>query len=107
MPIDARRNKRDIIPLSQRPRAFHFQQLGNKIVGDRRTFIVKRPDGSGVILQRVGSGKRAAVIVLYALRKRVPLKPDLHFELNAMRVVEARFDVNMDRALDVAMKTAK
>lgn len=52
IPIRARRNKRDIIIGSSRPKAFNFKRIGKAIRGDKRTFIVTTKKGDQLILQR-------------------------------------------------------
>lgn len=107
VPIDVKRNKREIVPPNQRPRAFNFRQEGRRILGDRGTFIIKKPNGTGLILQRTGSGKSSTVKLLYLLVSQVRIKPDLHFEANAIAVVERAWDVNFELAFEQAMATAR
>jgi hypothetical protein len=108
IPADAKRNKHDIILKSARPKAFNFREvIGPKHVsplkanvrsgvlrghlkvfeGDKRTVMIKNAQGQGVILQRVGRGKRAGMRLLYTLAPKVRISPDLHFVLNARQAV--------------------
>lgn len=93
----------DIIPKGRRPKAFNFHRVGGKQAlnathhasknirggvgrgalevyeGDKRTVMIRNAQGKGVVLQRVGSGKRAGMRVLFFLTPRVRLHPNLQF----------------------------
>lgn len=109
IPVGAnvKRNNKDIITKAQRPAAYNFHKQGNRIVGDRRTFIIRKPDGSGLILQRKGRGRRSQTFALYILAKRARLVPDLKFIPGAQSVVDTRFNQHMQREFDNAMRTAR
>lgn len=60
VPISTRikRNNQAIIAKRDRPAGYNFRNVGKKVIGDRGTFIVRRADGSGVILQRIAQRQR-------------------------------------------------
>jgi len=117
IPIRARRNKRDIITKGSRPRAFNFRQVGNSIRGDRRTFLIRMEDGTGLILQRrrkssqaraLGYGGRdEALVALYRLVDRVEITPELNFVPNAREVAARRWSPAFLDALEQALRTAR
>lgn len=107
IPIGAKRNKRDIITKANRPGALHLKQVGNRIVGDKRSFLVKLSDGREMILQRTGRGRRSSVRALYLLVERVTITPDLEFGLTGERVVGKQWERRMEEALEVALRTAR
>src|SRR4051812_46289573 len=103
IPINARKGKRDIVVPSQRPCAFNFRQTGNRIVGDRGTFIVKLANGKQLILQRTGRGVQA----LYELVPQVHITPDLEYLKTARWTAENKFEANFARRWARALETAK
>jgi hypothetical protein len=117
VPINARRNKRDIIVGKQRPKAFHFQHQGGRIIGADGTFIVTLPSGQQLILQRKGRTKRSLrlgarqgprpVVALYLLTPRVELRTPLHFVPTAREVVQRLFPPRWAEALAAALATAR
>jgi hypothetical protein len=107
IPLGAKRTKRDIIRNDSRPTAFHFRQVGTRILGDQRTFIVRRADGTELILQRVGKGAGSSVRALYLLVPRVHITPDLQFVKLAQLAVDLFFDWNFTNAFERAIATAR
>lgn len=105
VPIEARRNKSDIVQKGQRIRALNLHKEGGRIIGARRTFMVKGPNPA--VLQRVGKGKRSKVRVLYSLERSVPLRPRLHFKQNAERVVRQSFARNSEAGIIEAIERAR
>ena len=104
VPLDGvKRNRRDIIPMNQRPASFHFRQVGNRILGDRGAFIVKTAGGRELILQR----SRGEVRALYLLVPDVHITPDLMFTSIALSTVERFWAGNFSDAFELAMRTAK
>jgi len=100
IPIEARRTKRGIISRAERPRAFQFREIGKRIVGLKRTFIIP---GIG-IFQRRGKGK---VRLLYAFERAVSIPPALDFVENATRVVRIMFRRHFRKAFQQALRTAR
>lgn len=103
IPIDAKRNKRDIILRGNRPGAFNFKQIGKAVRGDKGTFIVKTARGNELILQRT----RRGVFAWYLLVPRVPIEPDLHFERIARDIIDRRWAYHFKRWWAEALRTAK
>lgn len=105
VPIDARRNKSDIVTKSQRIRSLNLRKVGSKaggirIQGDKGTFVA-----GGAVLQRVGS--RGKIRVLYAFKDSVPLRPVLRFEDTVTRTVEKRWAPNFEGSFAFAMRTSR
>jgi hypothetical protein len=118
VPIGARRNRKDIIVKKDRPKAFHFQQQGNRTVGSDGTFIVTLKDGRRLILQRkqrtgtrrlhLGAKlKPMPVKALYLLVDLVELRHSLRFVPTAERMVQQSFMKRWDEAAAVALRTAR
>lgn len=99
IPVNAKRNKADIVPRGQRPRA---------IIAAGKAFILKSKNPNvQLIVRQVGRGKRRILETLYLLVQRVPLTPDLHFRDVAERTVNERWVPNFLKAFDDALRTAK
>lgn len=106
-----------IIPHRNRPSGLNFRANGGAIQGDRGTFLIRLPNGRGLILQRQGRGRgrrgarahgsSADTKVLYWLQPRVRITPDLHYVITAERTFDRRWWQRMDEALDAAMRTAR
>lgn len=113
VPAEALRRKRsDVIPAALRPKALQLKlhrTRGGKVQfkGERRTFIVEKSTFSYGILQRRGRGAGSRVVVLYWFQRAVALPPALRFEATARRVTAERFQLNFNRALDDAIRTAR
>lgn len=124
MPGGPNRNGAGIVANRDRPRAFHFHQVGGAIEGERGTFIVQGPNGEALILQRQKGGARrrrkgdpkrlgpapkgpSHVRLLYVLLPQVPISPVLEFVATAQRVVNETWAAEADRALASALATAR
>jgi hypothetical protein len=135
IPAEARRGRTGMIIRSSRPRALHFklQGTGPKATvyqGDQRTFMIRRPDGSGGIFMRRGSlrdgtrsrdaigqfngfvlgskrKRRGSVVMLYSFARRARIDDRLHFEDNAKRTVAQEWPTAFGRAFENAVKTAR
>ncbi len=79
--------------------------------GNRRTFMIQRADGGGVILQRVGPGRFgdfSGTRVLFRLvQGGVRLPGQLAFHRNAELVVDRVWPSRMAEAWDYALRTAR
>lgn len=111
VPDSVRRTKADIVSRGQRPKSFNFREAGSgpeaKILkGNRRTFIIERPDGSGGIYQRYGKGANA-IRRLYSFTSDALIHPILHFHDTAKRVVPQVFATEFRKAFERAMATAR
>lgn len=111
VPVNVKRNKRDIITKGNRIRGLNLRRTGDgRISGDKRTFIA-----GGVVLQRARRGKgtlsaqitRGVVRVLYSFKSSVPLDPDLHFHDHVVKTVARRWQPNFDGALAFALRSAR
>lgn len=107
IPIKARRNKRDIITKGNRPGALNLRQEGNRVLGDKRTFLVKLSGGRELILQRTGRGRRSDLRALFYLVERVQLEPDLHYMLTAEGTITREWNGLMETAFEQALRTAR
>lgn len=122
IPIEARRTKSDVVQSSDRPRAFQFTSASSSIAsrttiykGNKRTFMLQKPDGSGVIFQRTGravkgqkrTGPDPNLKVLYILRPSAPTPNTLEFYQIGTQVARDRFAINLQGMLAYAIKTAK
>lgn len=116
VPLEARRSKRDIVKKRDRPRSFSFERVQTRgpneiFKGDRRTFMVRSPDGSGWILRRVGPGESGRLFegtkVLFRLKPETRIPGDLRFIATITATVAQRFELNFNRAFDQAVRTAR
>lgn len=132
VPAEAKRTPRGIIGKRGRPKSFDFTPMGGKTrsarhvyQGNRRTWMLRNPDGTGGIYQRTGKratkkrrgeGRRLASDIHSRKSRDLNLRtlfrftPDasidrrLDFEETARRVVRARFSDNFEKALEKALK---
>lgn len=81
-----------------------LQKAGLK--GKRRTFVVRTGAGTGQVRQRIGSDKRATILLF---RIRPPkVVPARHFFFETAQAIgEQRFLINLRRGFDEAMRTAR
>lgn len=131
VPDEARRTKSDIVQKSQRPRAFNFKLHGvgpkaEVLIGDKRTFMIRRPDGTGAVYQRTGARRRIArdnmgrnlggrrrrarssvLKRLFVFTRTARLDPDLRFHETARRVVAAEWPPAFREAFRKAIATAR
>jgi hypothetical protein len=112
IPVAARANNTAIVPDSLRPKNLHFREVGGSkgaghashlsskrmragvlrgglkvYEGEKRTVMIRNSRGEGVVLQRVGRGKRAGMRLLFTLAPKATLTPNLKFILNARDAV--------------------
>lgn len=106
VPVDVKRNKRDIVTRANRPRAL--------LAKTGKFFIVRPGDASPRarhlapgIYQRLGHGGRANVRLLYALTPEVHVDARLHFVDTATAAVRARWGEAFALAMADAIRTAK
>lgn len=98
IPLDARRNKRDIITKSQRPRALLDSRRG------QAGRIFKTATG---ILLRVGSMRAGTTRTLYLLKRVVVIPRRLGFAASATRAVHDNWVKDMTDAFMEAERTAR
>jgi hypothetical protein len=85
----------------------HLHRDGNKVVGDKGTFMVKRPDGTISVRQRIGKGRSAKYRTIYRLLKRTRVPALLHFVDTATKVINDNYSQIFSDAMAQAMKTRK
>jgi hypothetical protein len=133
VPVNVRRTKTQIIQKTQRPKAFNFHQGFSSTTsrwtiykGDRGTFLLQRPDGSGIILQRTkkahlgpslygnrntvhgrGYGHDPSVVILWALRPTTPVPQLLHFYDHAQKSVLSLWKGSFEKWYLEALRTAR
>lgn len=114
VPVDATRTKGGIISNTMRPSKLNLQPVTSRsdlriYTGDRNTVLIQRPDGTGLVIQRTGPHRLGVLdgTVLFLLKPRVTIVPNLQFEPIGERVVDERFQERFDEAWALAMETAK
>ena len=78
--------------------------------GRQRLFLVRFPDGSGMVRQRVsrsGSGPWGGTVPVFFFHRDTPLDPQLNFVENVTRVVSGNWDRHIAEAWDRALRTAR
>lgn len=106
LPVDARRNKADIITASNRPRQL-IDRLGSRL-GAGGVFVLRQAKGKLVpgIYQRAGRGGRQ-VKLLFAFEPHAKTPPDLEFAETFQRIVQSNWSTNFQNALADAIRTAR
>lgn len=95
VPTDlVRRNKRQIIPRTQRPRNL------------QRSFVLQTKSGP-ILFVRRGRGKRSTIIPLYSLEKSVPVKKQSTFFEPISEVVKKHLRENIAREVKNALATMR
>jgi hypothetical protein len=112
IPIDAKRSKQDIVSAGNRPRALQlinvFSSSSEKIArGIKGTFMIQKPDGSGGIYQRQGSGRGSSIHLLFLLKRKVTIPRSLQFIATAERIVAERLPENWAKWWNEALRTAR
>jgi hypothetical protein len=107
LPVSVRRNKRDIVPRTQRPR--QLLDKGSQKQGAGSVFRV--PQGTSARLmpglyQRAGRGGRESLRFLWAFKPTTPVPASLHFERTA-RAVMAEWPDHFAREFAAALRSAK
>lgn len=74
--------------------------------GRERTYAIRYPDGSGLILQRTGSGAKATRVI-YTLHTDTALNPKLGFRETAEDYFARKWADHMDDAWNRALATAR
>jgi hypothetical protein len=127
VPDSVKRTKADVVSKANRPKAFHFKLhgKGSKATvyrGDKRTFMIQRPDGSGAIYQRFGSkikrtllggiagrtrrSRDTATRTLYSLTPDALIDRRLKFVVNARGVVRDVWAREFNKAFGNAVATS-
>lgn len=98
IPQDVRRNKADIIPKAQRPRALLASRRGQK----GRVFATPR-----AILEMVGRAAQRTTRTLYLLKAQVRIPKRLGFEPAVVETVQRHWVKDMTDAFEFAERTAR
>jgi hypothetical protein len=106
IPVDIKRNKRDIITAGNRPRPL-LDRLG-KQPGARGVFLLTKQVGKLApgLYQRFGRGGKQ-VRLLFAREPKATIKPVLNFEATFIKIVKSNWPTNFQTALADAIRTAK
>lgn len=95
-----------IVPDGMRPRQLNLHSSGNRVIGDKRTFLLEY-NGRRGIFQRTGKG-RDGVRLLYWLTPSVPIPASLEFgQTLSANVLSELFALNFEARFKEAMATAK
>jgi hypothetical protein len=105
IPVDVKRNKKDIVSRSNRPRSLIASQ---QHAGARGVFLLTQQRGKLApgLYQRTGRGGRN-VKLLFARETHATIKPVLDFQATFVKTVNERWASNFQTALADAIKTAK
>ena len=138
VPDEVRRGKTGVVSRVMRPRQlkFKFHGSGPKAEvykGEKRTFMIRKRDGSGAIFQRFGrrigrtAGRRKLLAglsptarqdvirrasienarMLFSFTPKAQIEPSLEFEVTAQTVFEQSFESNFEASFDRAVRTAR
>lgn len=134
IPVDVKTTRVGIVQKNQRPRSFDFVHVGGNVWrGEKRTFMIRRPDGTGGIYQRTGrrgrrrkdgsrgrgAGRRQAsdistrkvrdlnVRTLFRFTPLARIEKRLQFEDTARRVVLDVWNPTFFEEFRNAMRTAR
>lgn len=124
VPVPVRATPGTVVPRSLYPSMTGLQERRDisggltkgALRGKRRTFAIRTSTGKGIVLQRFGRGKKGRrapgqrdpnTRVVFAITPRVRVAGRHFFFPTAERIVSARFEANMEAALQQAMSTAR
>jgi hypothetical protein len=122
VPVGARRLKSGRIRKTDRMEEQHFQtplRAGRRAVassgnvvsrGRRRTFMFRRPDGTGMVFRRTSSGRHgtfSGTEVLFVFKRRTSIHGGLQFLENARHVFDRDFQRLFANAYQRALETAR
>lgn len=112
VPDEAKRTGAGIVSKGERPRAFDFEEAGRGPVavtfrGKKRTFMIKRHDGSGAIFQRLGRADSGKLRTLFTFTRTADLPASLQFDLTAENVFNSTYQANFAAAWDRAIRSAR
>lgn len=116
VPVKARTGARQTIRKNNRPESMNFEELsrrsgGSRVFrGERRTFMVRHPDGTGFIARRRRRGPHGVfegTDLLYVFRQRTPIRGGLGFMTTAQRVFDRRYTQHFAASYRRALETAR
>lgn len=92
---NVKRNKRDIIKKSQRPRNL------------KRSFVVKMDNGQQLMMERFGKGKRSSTRVLYVLEPKARIQKQGTFLAAAEKSATQHRDEIIAKSINDALRTMR
>lgn len=105
LPIPVRATPTATVSRSLYPGKLGLQSRGGKALkGAKRTFVVRTKAGDTLLLQRRGKNR---IRTLFVLERKADVRPRQFFAPAAERAALTRFDGNLERALDRALRTAR
>jgi len=114
---EVKRLKSGRISKKHRLRELDFQPHGHRgvfktkgtgvFVGKKRTIMIKKSGGRGVVLQRVGRGKNSQLRLLYTFIPQARIDDRLEFEKTVKDVVSRDWEREMRDAFADAVRTAR
>jgi hypothetical protein len=104
LPIPVRRSKTATVSRSTFPGKLNLRQQGKALRGDRRTFVVRTKAGDTLLLQRHGKRK---VRTLFVLERQANVRAKNFFGPAAESAALTRFDGNLVRGMEQALRTAR
>ena len=121
VPDEVRRGKTGVVSRVMRPRRLEFERWGSGPRaevhrGKKRTFMIRRADGTGAIFQRLGRRGRKRIPgqrrpgklrMLFSFTPQAHIEPSLEFELTAQTVFTSTFASNFEASFDRAVRTAR
>ena len=112
VPDEVRRTKTGVVSRVLRPRSLEFKRSGSGPRGEvfrgkKRTFMIRRPDGTGAIFQRFGRRRSTRVRMLFSFTPKAKIEPMLEFEVTAQTVFDATFASNFERSFARAQASAR
>ena len=112
VPDEVRRTKTGVVSRVLRPRSLGFKRSGSGPRGEvfrgkKRTFMIRRPDGTGAIFQRFGRRRATRLRMLFSFTPKAKIEPMLEFEVTAQAVFQENFARNFEAAFDRAVLSAR
>lgn len=106
IPVDAKRNKKDIVNAANRPRALIANKT-SKGAGGVFLLTTQRGKLAPGLYQRTGRGGRGGVKLLFAREQKAIIPPSLHFVQTFSTIAKNQWATTFDAALKQAIATAK
>lgn len=108
IPDEVRRTKSGVVSRVLRPRALDFEAVGEgRYVGAKKTFMLRKPGGRGVIFQFFGRRRNRKTRTLYTFAPSAKIDPILRFEQTASETIRREFEEHFSREFDRAIRTAR
>jgi len=108
IPAEVRRTKAGVVSRTLRPRALDFKPTGDgRYAGQKKTFMLRRPGGRGVIFQFFGRRGNRQTRTLFTFAPSAKIEPILKFEETATATIKREFEGHFSREFDRAVRTAR